>query len=161
MSELIKVGIAEYFIAYKPNKLITYGLGSCVGIALTDTISGVGGLAHIMLPSSINSQIADNPAKYADSAIDLMVKELVSRGAYKSRMISKIVGGAQMFSFGETNDILKIGKRNISEVKKVLALFNIPILSQDTGGNYGRTVEFEPGTGRLLVKTIGHGIKEI
>ncbi len=161
MMNIIKVGMADMKITKAPNKLTTLGLGSCVGFVFYDKKNKIGGLAHIMLPSSIEIRNNSNKAKFADTAAELMLNEMLSIGALKKNIIAKLAGGAQMFSFSSNNDILKIGERNIKAVKKKLHELNIPVLSQDTGGNFGRTIELNTDNGNLLVKTIGHGKKII
>lgn len=156
-----KVGMAALAAVKSPDSLITLGLGSCVGIALYDKYSEVGGLAHIMLPSSQEIKNNSNKAKFADTAIDLLIEEMISLGAKKRNLKAKIAGGSQMFSFNTNNDVLKIGQRNVNATKEKLMELNIPIVSEDTGGNYGRTIELSTKDGSLLVRTIGHGIKTI
>ncbi|SKC74216.1 chemotaxis protein CheD [Maledivibacter halophilus] len=161
MDKVIKVGMADLKTTKSPGILITLGLGSCIGICLYDPVTKVSGMAHIMLPSSKSIKNNKNIYKFADTGIEKLINEMVAIGAVKRRMISKIAGGAQMFSFSSKNDIMKIGERNAIAVKKILKEFNIPIKAEDTGGNYGRTIEFHSLNGKLLVKTIGHGVREI
>ena len=161
MSELIKVGMADYKTGSSPASLITYGLGSCVGIAIYDPLTKIGGLAHIMLPDSKQARTTENPAKFADTAIPLMVDEMIKRGAVKNRMRAKIAGGAQMFTFTNTSDIMRIGERNAESVKLVLKAMNISLVADDTGGNYGRTVELKLENGIFRIKTIDKGEKEL
>lgn len=161
MSKIIKVGMADLKVTSSPNVLSTLGLGSCIGICLYDPTSKVTGLAHIMLPSSKAIRNNENVAKFADTAIIKLVEDMGKIGANKRRLIAKIAGGAQMFSFSTSNDTMKIGLRNAEAVRKTLSELKIPIKADDTGGNYGRTIEFYSDTGVLLIKTIGHGIKEV
>lgn len=161
MDEILKVGMADMKVCLPPNKLTTLGLGSCVGIILYDPVSKASGLAHIMLPDSTKIKNNGNLAKFADTAIDQMIKDLTNIGARRNRLVSKIAGGAQMFSFNSTNDLMKVGERNIIASKAKLNELSIPILAEDTGENYGRTIEFDPVTGNLLIKTIGKPIKII
>ena len=161
MSELIKVGLADYKTGKNPDSLITYGLGSCIGIAVFDNRTKVGGLAHIMLPDSSQSRATENPAKFADRCLPLMIDELLKKGATKSGMQAKIAGGAQMFSLNKATDIMQIGKRNEESVRETLKKLGIPIVSSDTGGNYGRTVELSLEDGKFKIKTINKGEKEI
>ncbi|GAB6088212.1 chemotaxis protein CheD [Alkaliphilus crotonatoxidans] len=162
MHNIIKVGMADLKVVKEPDILTTLGLGSCVGIALYDRIKQIAGLAHIMLPSSIQIKNNQNKAKFADTAIEMLIEEMVKQGASQGRLTAKIAGGAQMFSFGSSgSDLMKIGHRNTIATKEILNQFNIPILSEDTGGNYGRTIEFYSVNGDLLVKTIGYGVKTI
>lgn len=160
MSEMIKVGMADYKITKSPNKLTTLGLGSCVGVCIIDPNVKIIGMAHIMLPSSENMKTVTNPSKFADTCLELMLNDLIKQGATKRRLICKIAGGAQMFSFDSKNDMMKVGLRNAEAVKEIMKKHNIPIVADDTGGNFGRTIEFDD-EGKLLIKTIGHGVKTI
>jgi len=159
--KVIKVGMADLKTAKTPNILTTLGLGSCVGITLFDKYIKVAGLAHIMLPSSREIKKNSNKAKFADTGIELLLEKMVVIGASKKNVVAKIAGGAQMFSFNSKSDILKIGQRNTIATKEKLKELNIPIISEDVGGNYGRTIELDSKDGSLLVKTIGHGINII
>lgn len=160
MGDLVKVGMADLKTTVSPGILTTLGLGSCVGICLYDSVTKISGMAHIMLPSSKSIKNNSNLCKFADTGIELLINEMVSKGASKYRLASKIAGGAQMFSFSSKSDIMKIGERNVIAVKQILKDYGIPIKAEDTGGNHGRTIEFHSLNGMLLVKTIGHGIKE-
>lgn len=160
-SKIIKVGMADLSIATAPDILTTLGLGSCVGIALYDSTTKIGGLAHIMLPDSTQIKNNDNKAKFADTAITVLVEEMVKAGARKNRLVAKIAGGAHMFEFKNMDDMMRIGTRNVSAVIEHLNAMKIPIIAQDTGKSYGRTIELNTLTGTLRVKTIGYGIREI
>ncbi|MGB3367037.1 MAG: chemotaxis protein CheD [Acidaminobacteraceae bacterium] len=161
MSNIIKVGMADLKVTGSPEVLSTLGLGSCIGICLYDPTSKVIGLAHIMLPSSKAIRNNENVAKFADTAIIRLIDDMGKIGANRRRLVAKIAGGAQMFSFSTSNDTMKIGLRNAEAVRKTLDELRIPIKADDTGGNYGRTIEFYSDTGVLLIKTIGHGVKEV
>lgn len=161
MAELIKVGMADMNTATTPGVLTTLGLGSCVGICLYDTTSKISGMVHIMLPSSQQIKNNSNLAKFADTGIVKLLEDMLKLGAKKSRIVSKIAGGSQMFSFNDTSDIMRIGSRNVSASKETLKQLGIPLLAEDTGGNYGRTIELYSETGILLIKTIGYGLKQI
>ncbi len=161
MCKLIKVGMADLQSSLHPCIITTLGLGSCVGIALYDPTKKVAGLAHVMLPSSQLARNNSNIAKFADTAIIKLIDDMVAVGAVKSKLVAKLAGGAQMFSFNDTSEMLRIGARNVAASKEILYMQKIPIVSEDTGGNYGRTIEIHSENGKLLVKTIGHGLKEI
>ena len=161
MSELIKVGMADYKVGSNPSSLISYGLGSCVGIALYDTTAKIGGLAHIMLPDSTQARSAENPAKFANTALPLMLDEMIKLGAAKKRVLAKIAGGAQMFTFANATDVMRVGERNTEAVRILLKKMDIKIIADDTGGNYGRTVVLHLDTGIYLIKTIAKGEKEL
>ena len=163
MNELLVVGISDFKISRAPNRLATYALGSCVGTSVYDVNSGIGGLSHIMLPDSKIFRPADsiNRMKFADTAIVDLVNDLVKQGANKSRLKAKIAGGANMFEVQNDNPFGNIGERNITSVKEILKQLGIPIIGEDTGANYGRTVFFDPGTGGFQVKSIGKEIIEL
>ncbi|MDR5658242.1 chemotaxis protein CheD [Serpentinicella sp. ANB-PHB4] len=161
MQEILKVGMADLKAVKYPKILTTLGLGSCIGIALYDSTTKCAGLAHIMLPDSKQIKNNTNKAKFADTAIELLIKEMLQLGCNKRKLTAKIAGGSQMFSFANSNDIMKIGHRNSIATKDILKSFNIPVIAEDVGGNHGRTIELYSSSGKLIVKTIGHGIKEI
>lgn len=161
MNSLIKVGMADYKIGKDYDSLITLGLGSCVGIVLYDKFKKIGGMAHIMLPSSKDIKNNSNKAKFADTALNEMLNDMIRRGASKNRMIAKIAGGAQMFNISIKSDTLNIGRRNVEAVKTILSEYRITIISEDVLGNHGRTIEFNCTNGELSIKTIGKGKKII
>jgi chemotaxis protein CheD len=157
----IKVGMADLKHARHPGVLVTLGLGSCVGIALYDRKTKMIGLAHIMLPWSEQAKNNSNKAKFADTGIQQLFSYMLESGSKKGNIVAKIAGGAQMFSFSQANDMIRVGQRNVEATKEVLHGLGIPIVSEDTGGNYGRTIEFYSDDGRLMIKTIGYGVKFI
>ncbi len=158
---MIKVGMADYKVGRSPDSLITYGLGSCIGIALFDAVAKIGGLSHIMLPDSQQARSSDNPAKFADTALPLMVEEMIRMGAVRNRLRAKIAGGAQMFTFANATEIMRVGERNGEAVRATLKKMDIALVAADTGGNYGRTVELKLDSGLFRIKTIDKGEKEI
>jgi chemotaxis protein CheD len=150
------VGMADLAVASAPTVLTTIGLGSCVGVALYDRKAKVGGLAHVMLPQS-NGTTISNPAKFADTALPLLVSKMQAYGALPRRLTAKLAGGAQMFRLDRPTETMRIGERNTAAVLKWLETARIPLLAQDTGGNWGRTVELNTETGEFLVRTIARG----
>ncbi|WDV47719.1 chemotaxis protein CheD [Clostridiaceae bacterium M8S5] len=159
--EVVKVGMADLKVVKYPNNLTTLGLGSCVGIALYDKKTKIAGLVHIMLPNSKEIKKNSNKAKFADTGIQELIKEMEKIGAIKRNIVAKIAGGAQMFNFNTKNSILRIGERNAISARENLKKLKIPIIADDTGGNFGRTIELRTEDGILKVKTIGHGVTEI
>lgn len=155
------IGIGELACGTPPMKIITYGLGSCIGIALYDTSTKVAGLSHIMLPFSCDFANKSNPMKYADLAIPELLMQMKANGAKMKNIYAKIAGGASMFSFGNSNPGLNIGERNAEAVISTLMKFNIPILARDLGGKSGRTMSIEAITGKVFIKIIGQGTKEL
>ncbi len=158
MSEIIKVGMADLKTCVSPNGVTTLGLGSCVGIAVRDPATKIGGLAHIMLPDSTaikNGQ--QNIAKFADTGIVELVRQMEKLGAKRNRMVAKIAGGATMFTFqgNVSSTVGQVGLRNVEATKAKLKELAIPILAEDTGKNYGRTVVFYPETGDFHIRAVG------
>ena len=161
MGNMIKVGMADLKLCKAPDAVTTLGLGSCVGIALRDPVTKIGGLAHIMLPDSKLFANNSNIPKYADTGAQELVRLIVEAGGGRNRIVAKIAGGAQMFSFQGNNDLTTVGARNVEAVKKILSEMKIPILAEDTGMNFGRTVEFYPETGDYVIKAVGKEVKTI
>ncbi len=153
--------MADLKLCKAPDAITTLGLGSCVGIAIRDPITKVGGLAHIMLPDSTQFSGTVNIPKYADTGAKELVRLIVANGGNRTRLVAKIAGGAQMFAFQSKNEMTAVGQRNVEAVKKILAEMKIPILASDTGLNFGRTVEFYPETGDYIIKAVGKGVKTI
>lgn len=155
MSVEIKVGMADLNVCVSPDRITTLGLGSCVGIALRDPVTKIGGLAHIMLPDSTTIRNNSNIPKFADTGIEELVKQVTRRGANRSRLVAKIAGGAQMFGFNSNSEMVRVGERNVQATKKKLAQLKIPIVAEDTGKNFGRTVIFYPETGDFVIRAVG------
>ncbi len=159
MSVMIKVGMADLNVCTAPDALTTLGLGSCVGIVLYDSFTRTAGMVHIMLPDSTKIRNNENTAKFADTGIDALIYRLTAIGANRNRLIAKIAGGAQMFAFSSANDMLRIGERNTEASKLKLQSLGIHIVAEDTGLDYGRTIEFYPETGQLHIKSVGKPLK--
>lgn len=160
--EIVKVGIADLNIVKSPKRIRTSGLGSCVGLIIFDRLYEIAGLAHIMLPdSTMANQSSINHAKYADTAIPLLIERLTEAGAKMRSLQAKMAGGAQMFQFQTASDMMRIGPRNVEAIKNTLNSYHIPLLKEDVGGNSGRTIEFDPKTCELMIRTVNQGIKVI
>jgi len=157
----IEVGMAEMKISSAPNILITRGLGSCVGIVFYDPIKKIGGLAHPMLPDIDKAKLKHTPSKFVNSVIELMLKELKAQGSIKSTIKVKFFGGGHMFSAIPKDIPFNIGAKNVAMTKEVLNRLKMDASAEDTGGNYGRTIELDLSTGLVKVKTIFHGEKEL
>lgn len=159
MSEIITIGISDMRVSKVPDAFVTFALGSCIGICLYETTLKVGGLGHIMLPNYPVSNPNENKHRYADTCIPLMVQEMEKLGCNRRRIVAKIAGGAKMFDVAGDSNFGNIGQRNIVAVKSMLGSLQIPILAEDTGLNYGRTVYFYTEDGRMLVKSFAQGNK--
>lgn len=156
-----KVGIAELAVTPAPHRLITVGLGSCIGIAMYDKQKMLGGLLHIMLPDSKAFNNINNAIKFADLALPILVEDMVKQGGNRRSFTAKIAGGASMFNFPDSKMIMDIGQRNIQAVKEKLKELSIPVLGEDVGGNKGRTMIFDTQNGIVQIRTIGMGVKEL
>jgi len=148
----LSVGIGELKIG-KRALLEAYGLGSCIGVVLFDRSTGISGIAHILLPGASQN----GETKYAETAIEKMLEDMIKQGARKNKIVSKFAGGANVFK--QINlEILKIGSRNAISVEETLKQKKIPILAKDVGGEVGRSVMFNPLDGSMIVKYTKGGL---
>lgn len=144
------VGIAEYAVVTGGTKLITSGVGSCLGIVLHDDSNGVSGLIHVMLPTADESSDT-NQAKFVDSGVPLLIEAMEEQGARSRRLQGWVVGGSEMLDFSSDGD--SIGSRNIEAAKHVLSNHNITVVGTDVGGSHGRSMSFDPRTGTVTIQT--------
>ncbi len=155
------VGISDVKVSNNINDtLVTYALGSCIGVAVYDPMVKVGGLLHFMLPeSSLDAKKAgENPAMFADTGIPVLFKACYKLGADKKRMVVKVAGGASIL---DDANFFRIGQKNITAMKKLFWKNNVLINSEDTGNNYNRTVYVHVSTGKVFVKTAHNGMREL
>ena len=158
MSEVIKVGMADLNVCKAPDVITTLGLGSCIGLVFYDPVSKVGGMVHYMLPDSTKVRNNSNIAKFADTGIDELLRRVIAAGANKGRLIAKIAGGARMCEVSGLSDVGNIVARN---AKAKLKQLGIRLVAEDTGLNYGRTVELHCDTGEFYIKSVGKPLKII
>ncbi|HUH79022.1 MAG TPA: chemotaxis protein CheD [Methanoregula sp.] len=150
------IGIGEYRVGSFP--MMTIGLGSCIGLVIYDGGMKKGAMVHIMLPESTGR--TDRPGKYADTAIPLIVNELLGAGCRKKNLAAKMAGGSCMFEYFGAN--LNIGERNIQKVREVLAANQIKLEAEDVGGKFGRSVTFFPESGgRLSIRRADGTTKDL
>ena len=153
MGNVVTVGISDLKVVSGSDSLITYALGSCVGICLYDSENKIAGMSHILLPA--RSPNDENLMKYADTASPILIKEMVSAHANRENLVAKIAGGASMFALAfSSSSLSQIGTRNVEAVKAALSREKIPIIAEATGGNQGRTIQFSAENGSLLVRTV-------
>lgn len=154
--ESIKVKIADLAVLKGTGFLITIGLGSCVGIALYDHRFRVAGLAHVLLSDSkqfSRGKSELNPAKFADTAIPTLIEKMKQQGASRNLLVAKIAGGSQLFNLN--TNVIRVGDKNIEMVRKKLEECSIPLVAEDVGGNYGRTMKIDVTTGKVYISTVG------
>ena len=158
--DIVKVGIADMNIIKYPSLIRTSGLGSCVGVVIYDEKKELAGMAHVMLPDSSLARSGQfNIAKFADTAVKELVKKLLTTRCETVHVKSKNGRRAQMFQFTTGSDMMRIGPRNVEAIRKQLSDLNIQIMAEDVGGNSGRTIEFNPETCMLQIRTVNKGIK--
>lgn len=161
MGNLIKVGMADLNVGRSPDVLTTLGLGSCIGLTFYDPVMKVGGLVHYMLPDSTKLRNNDNIAKFGDTGIRELLRRVLAAGADQRRLVAKIAGGACMFEMSGSSAMGNVGLRNAEAARMILQQLRIPLVAQDTGLNYGRTVELNCENGEYLIKAVGKFSKVI
>ena len=154
----LTVGIADMKMARDEGVLITYALGSCIGICLYDPFIRLGALVHVMLPLNMEAN-RTSPLKYADTGIRLPISKMEQRGARRSRLVAKIAGGAKMFDVAGNGSLGSIGQRNIDSVHPVLQQERVRLLREDVGGRSARTLLFDVATGEGCIKVVGKAEK--
>ena len=152
-SNKITVGIADMKMAKDSGMLITYALGSCIGICLYDQKIKLAAMVHIMLPLNMEPGRA-NTMKYADTGIRETLKKMEAKGASRSRITAKIAGGAKMFE-DSGGSLGNIGQRNIESVHMNLKKEGIRLLKEDVGGTTARTLLFDVGSGLGCIRSYG------
>ena len=161
MNDVIRVGIADMNTCMAGDTITTIGLGSCVGIVLYERTKNIAGLVHIMLPDSTKIRQNQNKLKFADTGIEELLKRVLAAGANRGRLVAKIAGGAKMFEVSGLSDIGNIGARNAEAAKAKLKELGIRLVAEDTGLNYGRTVELHCDNGDYYIKSVGKPVKII
>lgn len=144
------IGVANLVVAADGTTLVAYGLGACVAIALHDADNGVGALAHTMLPEQ-PADSGSEPGKFADSAVRAMLQEMVEAGAAYASVEARLVGGASIFEIEGLN--VGVGERTVEVARDQLDTLDVPVVAEAVGGDRGRTVEFDTGSGELLIYT--------
>jgi chemotaxis protein CheD len=164
VDKFVFVGMGEMQVAHSPNTVLScIGLGSCIGISAYDRVLKIGGMVHVVLPKYDGKD--RNQSKYADTAVPLLLDEIVAKGGSKSHLIVKIAGGAQMSLAPGLETTFKTGERNLAEVLRSLEKEGVRVAASDTGGNKGRnkgrTIRTYLDTGRVTVKVVGGEEKEL
>ena len=149
---LVVVGIGDCKMSAEPNDtLVTYALGSCIGVMIYDSVAQVGGLLHILLPDSrLDSVKAQNkPFVFADTGIPLLFHQAYALGARKERLVVRLAGGSQM---SMTGGVLNVGIKNIQSTRLILSRAGVKIQSEATGGRSARTVRLNVKDGQMLIQ---------
>jgi chemotaxis protein CheD len=159
--ESYTVGMGEIAVAASADAVIScIGLGSCIAICAQDKLSKVGGIVHVVLPHS-NGVTGGKPAKFADTAVPLLLDEMLRKGAARHRLLIKIAGGAQMTIAPGLRDTFKTGERNVAQIMALFEQQRINVTAADVGGHLGRTVKMYIGAGIVTVKTVNGAVREL
>jgi len=153
----IVVKVADLQVAQGDGELVTLGLGSCVAICLHDPAVQVAGMAHILLPNKSLSRTTDNPAKFPQSAIPLLIEKMTALGAERGRLTARLIGGAAMFGNLSPSGAVQMGERNVVASRQVLQDHGIAVKAEATGGTVGRSVRMQAVDGLLMVRTLRTG----
>ena len=153
----VRVKVADYAVRRGEHVLTTIGLGSCVAIALYDSTARVGGLAHTLLPDETMARDRSNPAKFAATAVSLLLAEMTRLGADAKRVSAKLVGGSSMFANLLPAGGINIGDRNVAAARRALEQNGIRIVAEDVGSDHGRSVHFHLDDGRVEVRSLKKG----
>jgi len=156
--DVVVVGAGEVAVVSSPLSLMAPALGSCVALTLWDPKRHLGGMAHIMLPAPTDAASRGTGLRFASFAVPELVSRLKPRFG-RVRLEAKISGGAAMFA--AESPLVKVGERNVAEVRNQLGLLNIPLVAEDTGGDYARTMVLHAETGLVIVRSYRYGIVEL
>lgn len=155
METSVGVGLGEIAVSQNRDEiLVAFGLGSCVGIGVFDPVKGVAGLLHAVLPEPLNGSDLDS-TKYVGNGIKKLLEEMTQKGAVKDRLIVRIAGGANMLTSPGLSKTFDIGTRNVAMALKVLEDLKLKIISQNIGGNTGRTLRVYVADGKMTIRMIG------
>jgi chemotaxis protein CheD len=160
----INIGLGEQAISRNPEEvLVAYGLGSCVGVVMTDPGSHVSGLLHAVLPRPADGMAHGEviSSKYVEGGIEGLIAAMIKEGANKNRLIVRIVGGANMLMSPGITRTFDIGTRNIEAAQSTLERLRMPITAAEVGGHIGRTVRVYVVDNRVTVRVIGQKEREI
>ncbi|RKD75352.1 chemotaxis protein CheD [Sinobaca qinghaiensis] len=150
----IRVGMSDWKASTDKEQLRTSGLGSCIGVVIYQRSGALAVMAHILLPACPENQLENTQlrAKFADTSIEDIVHFFHKQNIPSRKLAAKMAGGAQMFAVSSGRENKSIGFRNAEAVKEALQLYSVPLLAEDTGGDKGRTITFDPGSANLYIR---------
>ncbi|NMC12564.1 MAG: chemotaxis protein CheD [Chloroflexi bacterium] len=161
MDNIITVGLGEYAVSKDPlDILVAYGLGSCVGIGMYDQKIRLAGLLHALLPVHPLGS-ADENSRYVDTGIQLLIEEMIKKGADHSRLVVRMAGGANMLVAPGFTGSFNIGTRNVETAYTTLNKLKLTLAGKEVGGTQGRTVKFYVKDGRMTIRSIGNQEREV
>jgi len=156
----IVVRVSEAIVTEAPATLVAVALGSCVAIVLHDPATRIGGMAHVLLPSQSMGRIAA-PSRYAQSAVPALVERMIARGARVPSMVARLAGGASMFMSLTPPGTIQMGERNVLAAREALHRHGIRLVAEAVGGDFGRTAEFNVGTGAVIITSYLRGTQTL
>ena len=159
--DILAVRLGEYAVVKDQGRLAALGLGSCIALMLHDSKAAVGGMAHVVLPARDSRSDESKPAKYAVDAVPVLVEEMKRRGATVDHMTARLVGGACMFANLLPKGAIHMGERNVLSCRQALKHTGIPIVGEDIGDEYGRSVVFDVAAGSVTVRSVSHGERHV
>lgn len=154
------VGMGEFGVAAH-GRLAVRGLGSCVAVIVHDASTHVGGIAHVMLPSHTLARNQERPAKFADTAVPLLVGEMERAGAHRHNLRVRLVGGAKMFDTLGPDGTMHMGERNLVACRAAVAHAGLVVAGEEVGGQRGRSILFDVLRGTVTVRTLGGGERHV
>jgi chemotaxis protein CheD len=158
----ILVGISGLEIARAPATLTALALGSCVAVILHDPVAKLGGLAHVLLPSTnVGRPRQDSPGRFAPTAVVSLHEGLIKLGAVPRRLTARLVGGASMFAALQPAGTIQMGERNVHAARTALHTQGVRLIGEAVGGDFGRSVDFDVATGAVVVTSYEHGRLEL
>lgn len=161
MTVRITVPLGALEVRAAPAELEALGLGSCVGVTLWDARARVGGLAHILLPAPPPGRAAQGEARYASTAIPLLIAGVASLGGDPSRLEATIAGGGAMFAGLHPPGSVQTGERNVVAAREALRVAGVPVRGEWCGGEHGRSIRFDVATGTVTVSSVRHGSRQL
>jgi chemotaxis protein CheD len=153
------VRVADLNVGGAGDTLLTVGLGSCVAIVLHDAQACVAGMAHVLLPGPALSRRQENPAKCPQTAVPALLERMAQRGARPRHVTARITGGASMFGGLTPPGTVHMGERNVVASREALRTAGLPLIGEDVGADYGRTVRVRVADGRMEISSVMHGIR--
>jgi chemotaxis protein CheD len=155
------IGLGQWAVLQREGSLACLGLGSCVAVILDDRDARVGGLAHVVLPTPSLSRDQSNPARFAETAVPMLIAEVLRAGAVRGRLTARLVGGASLFAALTPPGTVQIGQRNVSACRTALTAAGIDVRAAAVGGGAGRSVWYAVQSGAVTVRSVGHAPEQI
>jgi chemotaxis protein CheD len=160
--DAVVVSLGEYVVTRDAGALLVcHGIGSCIAFTAHDAVSGVAAMAHFVLPDSAQSARVTSEARFVDTGVPMIAREMLAAGAALERTVFKMAGGAHMTVAKGFESKLNIGERNVEAVRAAMTALGLKLAAEDVGGTHGRTVRLYAGSGRVTITTAGGNAREL